>query len=322
MKRARILVVTLGLAVVMIAGGHAVAQEETPDVPEETPAQEEPADDGDETPDEGATPDAADEPPPPEDEKAGESTDAPEPAKPAKKKAKAKPAADAKWTRLIGNARRGRRDWVPGVTVLVLPEWGLPKVFVTSTDEKGTFRLDQLEEGRYAIRFLKYGFVSIQKDNVELEFPFQAVVEVVMEDAEGPSPPVLMTARGTIDSTEKATVRGSTVDRKGEPLAEVRVRMLKADGTVDPVFALTDENGEFEFPEIAPGMWDVEIYGAGYLPVRAPASWYGEMELRAVLVTQPATYEPQPLDLMPPEEPIPPRDPMDPDAQAHAGMGP
>ena len=304
MKRARILVVTLGLAVVMIAGGHAVAQEETPDVPEETPAQEEPADNGDEIPTEG------------------ESTDAPEPEKPAKKKkAKAKPAADAKWTRLIGNARMGRRDWVPGVTVLVLPEWGLPKVFVTSTDEKGTFRLDQLEEGRYAIRFLKYGLVSIQKDSVELEFPFQAVVEVVMEDAEGPSPPVLMTARGTIDSTEKATVRGSTVDRKGEPLAEVRVRMLKADGTVDPVFALTDENGEFEFPEIAPGMWDVEIYGAGYLPVRAPASWYGEMELRAVLVTQPATYEPQPLDLMPPEEPIPPPDPLDAETQANAGFG-
>jgi hypothetical protein len=240
---------------------------------------------------------------------------------PAEKKAEAKPVAKAKWTRLVGNARKGRRDWVPGVTVLVLPEWGLPKVFVTSTDEKGTFRLDQLEEGRYAVRFLKYGLVSIEKNEVELEFPFQAVVEVVMEDSDGPSPPVLMTARGTIDATEKATVRGTTVDRKGEPLAEVRVRMLKADGTVDPVFALTDENGEFEFPEIDPGMWDFEIYGAGYLPVRAPASWYGEMELRAVLVTQPATYEPQPLDLMPPEEPIPPPDPLDAETQANAGMG-
>ena len=89
----------------------------------------------------------------------------------------------------------------------------------------------------------------------------------------------------------------------------------------DPVFALSDEQGTFEIADLAPGLWNMEIRGAGYLPVRAPASLYGEIGLRAVLVDQPATYEPQPLDLMPPEEPIPPREPMAADAQANAAAG-
>ena len=81
---------------------------------------------------------------------------------------------------------------------------------------------------------------------------------------------------------------------------------------------MSDEKGTFELRDLAPGLWNMEIRGAGYLPVRAPASLLGETALRAVLVDQPATYEPQPLDLMPPEEPIPPREPMAADAQASA----
>ena len=231
------------------------------------------------------------------------------------------PAAKAKWTRLVGNTRMGRRDWVAGVTVLVTPEWNDPKLYVTSTDERGTFRLDQLEEGKYEVQFLKYGLATIRKSEVELEFPFQAVVEVVMEDATGPAPPVIVSARGSADSTEMASLQGLMVDRDGDPLPEVRVRMIKADGTVDPVFVMSDETGMFEIESLAPGLWNLEIRGAGYLPVRAPASLFGETGLRAILVPQPATYEPQPLDLMPPEEPIPPLEPIDGEARASAGAG-
>ena len=232
------------------------------------------------------------------------------------------PTTKAKWTRLVGNTRMGRRAWVAGVTVLVTPEWTNPNIYVTSTDEKGIFRLDQLEEGRYEVQFLKYGLATIRKTDVELEFPFQAVVEVVMESATGPVPPVVVPARGSADDAGTASVLGLMVGRDGDPIAEVRVRMVKADGTVDPVFVMSDETGNFEVNGLAPGLWNLEIRGAGYLPVRAPASLFGETGLRAVLVPQPATYEPQPLDLMPPEEPIPPMESLEGEATASAAEGP
>ena len=223
-----------------------------------------------------------------------------------------------KWTRLVGNARMGRRNFVAGVTILVQPEWNHSGLYVTSTDKKGTFRLDQLVEGRYTVHFLKYGLAPVRKDNVALEFPFQAVVEVVMEPSAGPEGPVAIPVRGDAGDTTPAEVKGLVISEGGDPVPEVRVRLLRADGTVDPAFALTDEAGAFELHGLAPGLWRIEVFGPGYLPVRAPASLYGETDFRAVLVEQPANYEPQPLDLMPPEEPIPPPEPVAGDEQASA----
>jgi hypothetical protein len=214
-------------------------------------------------------------------------------------------------TWLLGHARTGRHQWVTGAVVMATPQSGEARLYVTTTGEKGTYRFEAMPEGTYRVRLLKHGLEPVTKDGVELKFPFRAVVEVVMKPTSGPRSPVVPAAKTTSVGTV-ANVVGRIVDREGEPVEEVRVRVTRADGSVDPRDTVSDENGEFAMTGLLPGAWTLEVLGAGYLPIRIPVTLSGEGELRAVLVPQPASYEPQPLDLMPPELPIPPP-PFEPD---------
>jgi hypothetical protein len=220
-------------------------------------------------------------------------------------KADAAPAEGEKSTWLLGHARTGRRRWVTGAAVMATPQSGEARIWVTTTDEKGAYRFESLPEGTYRVSLLKHGLATVTKDRVELKFPFRAVVEVVMEPTSGAPPPEVLVAR-TTSVGAVADVEGRTVDRAGEPVEEVRIRLTRVDGSVDPRDAVSDGNGEFAITDLMPGAWKLEVLGAGYLPIRVPVTLSGAGELRAVLVPQPASYEPQPLDLMPPELPIAP----------------
>ena len=212
-------------------------------------------------------------------------------------------------TWLLGHARTGRRRWVTGAVVLATPESGESRIYVTTTDEKGAYRFESIPEGVYDVVLLKHGLAPVIKDRVELRFPFRQVLEVLMEPGAGE----VTSDDGAIPGDEATSLEGGIRSRDGELLAEVRIRLIRADGSVDPRYATTGEQGRFSLTDLETGGWNLEILGAGFLPIRVPVTLSGAATVTAVLVEQPASYEPQPLDLMPPEMPIPPPEP---DAEA------
>jgi len=177
---------------------------------------------------------------------------------------------------------------------------------VTATDEKGSYFFETLPEGRYDVTITKGGLAPVTKDGVELRFPFRAVVEVVMEPGATPAGPAAAEAPASGDAT---SLEGTVRARAGQPLDEVRIRLIRADGSVDPRDGMTGAEGTFTMPGLQAGDWRLEVLGAGFLPIRVPVTLSGEATLTALLVEQPASYEPPPLDLMPPEMPIPPPPP-------------
>jgi hypothetical protein len=179
-------------------------------------------------------------------------------------------------------------------------------VRVTTTDARGAFKFDGLEDGRYRCEIARDGFVAVVKDDVELRAPFRAVVEVAMVRAAAggapPPAPAIAPAGGA-----PVALRGVVRDRAGKGSGEIRVTVTREDGAEDPREAVTTAAGEFAFEGLTPARWHVEIQGAGLLPVRTTLGISEDVSLRAVLVPQPADHAPQVEDLLPREEPVPPR---------------
>src|SRR5262245_9871056 len=62
-----------------------------------------------------------------------------------------------KVTWLLGHAQTGRNRWVTGAAVLVTPASGESRIYVTTTDEKGSYFFDALPEGLYDVMITKSG---------------------------------------------------------------------------------------------------------------------------------------------------------------------
>ena len=84
------------------------------------------------------------------------------------------------------------------------------------------------------------------------------------------------------------------------------MRIVRQDGSVDPLMLRTPEDGAFVFDGLPSGEWRVEIVGIGYLPVNQRLMLNGDSAIAVQLVKQPPDYVPSPLELMPPEAPIAP----------------
>jgi hypothetical protein len=108
------------------------------------------------------------------------------------------------------------------------------------------------------------------------------------------------------DSSPAVHVEGFVRDAAGAPIGEVRVRLVDASGRTDPVAATTGPDGRFGFDALPAGGWGVQVRGVGRLPIRARLDVERDTTLGVILVQQPATYVPTPLDLQPPEEPVVP----------------
>lgn len=204
-----------------------------------------------------------------------------------------------------GQLRLARGVPVVGATILVHPVWSRAELHVTSTDEKGFFRLDGLESGTYRFEARREGLEPLVKDSLVVRYPYRAIVEATMEKA---------ASRGAAASVpgqplapgQALDIEGTVHDPSGSPLGEARIRLSRPDGSADPVLARTGPDGGFELAGLAAGTWDLEIQGGGFLPLRLQLDLAGTTRLHARLVTHPLGYVPAPEDLMPPEEPIPP----------------
>jgi hypothetical protein len=202
-----------------------------------------------------------------------------------------------------GAAYIGRRRPVVGASVFARREGEASHYYLTATDERGAFRIDDLPEGTYSVKIDRQGLAPVFKTGIEVRFPFRAVVEVLMQPVPGAAPvaaPEREPAAAAVDLAGE--VRGSD----GAPLSDVALALVHAAGGADPVRARTPEDGSFAFDDLVVGDWRLEVRGVGYLTLRADLPLRRDASLTVLLVPQPPSYEPAPLDLMPPERPIPP----------------
>jgi hypothetical protein len=209
-------------------------------------------------------------------------------------------------TRLQGSAYLDRNDDVVGATVVARLTGDRSKVYLTSTDDDGRFKIEGLADGAYEVRVERHGVASVLKRDVAVRFPFRAVVELKMEPLE--KGPVVPVGRGLEQEPppRPVTVRGMIRTARGLPMGEARVRLVRLDDRSDPVMATSAEDGTFEIESLPAGEWRVTVIGVGHLPIRTVLDLVQDVDLQIGLVLQPPSYEPSPLELMPPEEPIPP----------------
>jgi len=212
-------------------------------------------------------------------------------------------------SRLQGRTYLDRNREVIGATVQVRPQDDGSRLFVTSSDEKGRFRIDDLPDGSYRIQVAREGLQSIVKNDISLRFPFRAVIELPMKKIElARSSAQAASATRVADSTLRVGVKGRVVALGGEPVPEVAVRFIRVDGLADPRSVRTAMDGRFEAADLLSGDWRLEVRGVGFLPIRTALSFNEDATVHVAMVPQPAEYDPSPLELMPPEEPIAPAD--------------
>lgn len=216
---------------------------------------------------------------------------------------------NAKVSRLQGSALQGRRDPVVGATVLVRPEGDTSdRVYLTTTDEKGRLRIEDLPNGDYLVVFTKEGYGTVTKRNVEVKFPFRPVVEVSMAPLAGDPAGRSAASPG---AAGRFDLHGTVALRNGEQVPEVSVRMVRTDGSIDPRNYRTAADGSFHATGLPAGEYNVEMLGVGFLPLRTTVSVNAETAMFAYLIGQPADYDSSPLDLAPPEVPVAPQGLLD-----------
>ena len=219
----------------------------------------------------------------------------------------AKPAIK-QGSRLQGRVHLSRTRMVVGATVLVQQQDDSSRIFVTSSDEKGRFRVEDLPDGKYKVAIDREGLTPILKENIGLRFPFRAVIEMPMIPQAEPASLAAGAAQGGAMSEKRIVVRGQVMERGGAPIPEVAVRFIRSDGMADPRPVRTADDGSFELADVLAGHWRLEARGAGFLPIRIGLDLDEDARVEVALVRQPAEYDPSPLELMPPEEPIAPAD--------------
>jgi len=209
-------------------------------------------------------------------------------------------------SRLSGRAYLGRNAPVVGATVLVQPEGRAGELYLTSTDEDGVFRVDGLVDGSYSVRVEREGLAAKVKTGVSLKFPFRAVVDLGMDPlSAGPNEKSVLVPEPA-SGGGALSLQGRVIDAGGGPAGEIPLRFVRLDGREDPRGLRTRPDGSFELEDAGAGVWRLEISAVGYLSQRMALDLGGTETLRVILVRQPPDYDPTPLELMPPEQPIPP----------------
>lgn len=210
-------------------------------------------------------------------------------------------------SRLQGAAKLGRNRHVVGATVLIRRSDEASRFFVTTSDSKGRFRVDGLPDGEYRVEVRREGLRTVVKDRVDLRFPSRAVIEVTMQPADAaPAPVPPPTSGESLGNVPQVVVRGEVVELDGGAMPEVALRFVRTDGRADPIVERTGEDGSFELPELPAGRWRLDTRVVGFLPIWVSMDFQEDTRLTVSMVPQPAGYDPSPLELMPPEQPVPP----------------
>ena len=209
---------------------------------------------------------------------------------------------NVKLSKLQGRARESRTRDVVGAMVVVQRSADPSMFYLTTSGGDGEFFVDRLPDGDYTVRINREGYASEVKTGIQLKYPFRAVVEVTME----PGQPDLSAAGNPSTADGEIGLGGLIRAADGTGLGEVSVRIVRQDGSVDPLTLRTPEDGAFIFDGLLPGEWRLEVVGIGYLPMNQRLMLNSDSAIAVQLVKQPPDYVPSPIELMPPEAPIAP----------------
>ena len=216
----------------------------------------------------------------------------------------AAPKPDVAGAQLHGTAFVSRNVPAVGAVVVLDPDDPSMLVRMTTIDTKGTYRFEGIAAGTYRLSFRRDGLKTVVRDGLELKGPFRTVLEVTMEPGAASAPAPI---GGPSADGGPFRIEGRVVARGAGSAGEVRIRLTDESGSGDPRTTVTAPDGTFAIDGVAAGRWRAWVAGAGFLPIRATMTVSRDRRVEVALVPQPANFEAAPEDLMPIEEPIPPR---------------
>ncbi len=204
---------------------------------------------------------------------------------------------------------------VPGATVKVSNK-AQSVIYLTSTDEEGAWRLNNIPEGNYRVEILKEGFEYIEKKKVEVRFPFRTVVELhaipSMETVGNIRHWGRLSKEKNLPQKNEAVGgiynlwgKASAID--GSSILNIEIRLRSLDREVNPQRTFSASDGSFALERLPAGLYDLFIMVPGYLPLRTLIDVNDDVELIAMMLLQPLDYEATPSELLSSEEPIPPQ---------------
>ncbi len=209
-----------------------------------------------------------------------------------------------------------RRVNVAGATVKLDSGSG-KDIYLTVTDERGKWNFKDIPEGKYDIEIFKEGFEQSGKRDIVLWFPFKSIIElkaIPSAKAYG-SVKQWSTKRKEIQGSTgdpsgskltTVTINGKALSQTGEPLSGTQFILKDINGRIDPYRGTADAAGNCIIEDVRAGLYDLAISSMTYFPLRLVLDVDQGMNLHVIMVPQPQDYHYTPLDLIPPEEPLPP----------------
>ena len=135
----------------------------------------------------------------------------------------------------------------------------------TYTDAQGWFTLDGVTPGEYDVRFQRLGYHAVDAHWQARRGERTEVAIVLHAAAHGLDTVVVSGHASSHRVRGHAVVLGVVVDSAGAPLAGVRLDLL---GTGES--AATSADGQFLFPELAPGSYVMRVRRLGFAPRTVP----------------------------------------------------
>jgi hypothetical protein len=209
---------------------------------------------------------------------------------------------------------QARREVVAAriVARVLLPDREM--LFLTTSDEAGVYRFENLPAGFYRLQALRTGYEEVAHDDVEVRPPFRNIIDFRLPTRLPPEP-------GPIDREPPPAPRappvglapihvtGLVADEEGSPVADAEVAFsLGTPPRRNLIYSRAD--GTLDYALLYPATYELSVTVPGSIPIRIPevtVSPGRSLEIQVRLVDFPVELAARRGLILPPEEPLPPR---------------